>query len=1062
MRLLARAAVLALTAAVSAVAVAAPAGAAPTPSPVPPPVPVSAEVPVPVPAPPPVVRPGADAVRTLAATPGQPLRRPAGLAAHATPEAAARAALREYASTLGLADASLRVERTLPATGGQHVVRFGQWVGGVPVLGSGVSVTVAADGRALAVVAKLAEHAGAPGRPAVTAARAVRAARGAGLPAGSPVLALYDPATFGAPVHPGAVPVWRVPVSGADGAAADVLVDARTGGVVLTTDGVRGAEAPQRVCDLGGANVSLDPGTPGYRCPAGDPTVVADPATSAVTDVKQAYDHAAATASFYGTLFGRNSLDGAGGPIVSTARVCATPGDSEPEPCHHSGAFWDGQQMVYAPGYAAARDLVAHELTHGVTQHTANLFYAYQSGAINESMSDVFGELVQRAANPTDLTGPWLLGEDLPTGALRDLGNPQNSAQPSSMTDPLYAAPEYDATGVLIDNGGVHTNSGVGNRAAYLIAQSLGIAKTAHLYYRTLLALPSGANYADLAGTLSATCTSMVGLPLPGLPSGSTETTSAADCAAVGAAIGAVQLTTPPTAPNAAPTEAAECPTGMTRGRTLLSDSFEGTAPSAGTVPADGAAGWTLAGAAPAATGRNAGFSVYAPSTPAGRDESWAHTGRSALIGETADGADATALSATARLTTPVQIPSRTHTYLRFAHVKQLDTDLSTGEHLDGGTVSAVPASGPAVDLGAPAGPGSDRGYDGPVTDGPAAAFSGYSAGYGTSRFDLTQFAGTAIRPQFTIWGGADVSTFWLVDDVEIYTCTQPLPEAARAVTVTATDPGAARVAWAAPLWPGEEGLAGYEVTTTPALAGQPIVVPPNATVADVQGLAPRAAYTFQVTAVSAGAGGGRAPGAAPAATLAPTAVTLRGSATAVAYPATLTLSGTVTRPDTGAVVRSATVTLQGRFRGATAWTTLGTGRTDAAGRYVFGHRPRARYEYRVLAGGAGLAASVSGGAGVSVAPSVAASWRTSAVRRGRTAVFSVSTTPARAYAAVELQRRSGSRWVTVARSHTGSTGRVAFSVRSGSRGAYSYRAVVAAGPDHRTGVSSARSLRVT
>lgn len=1042
MRQFARATVMTLAAAMSAVAVAPPAGAAP----------------VGTPTLPPAVQPDVAGVRTLAATPGQPLRRPAGLTSGATPEAAARAVLREYAPALGLSDGgrSLRVERTVAVAGGHHVVRFGQWVGGVPVLGAGVSVSVARDGRALGVVAKLAERAAAPARPAVTAATALRSARATGAPAGPPVLALFDPAALGAPGRPGAVPVWRVAVTRSTGGAADVLVDGRTGRVVLATDGVRGAAA-QRVCDLAGKNVSLDADSAGYRCAAGDPAVVAAPSSSAVTDVKQAYDHAAATASFYSTLFGRNSIDGAGGPIVSTTRVCKTPGgyESEAEPCYHAGAFWDGQQMVYAPGYAAAKDLVAHELTHGVTQHTSNLFSAYQSGAIDESMSDVFGELVQRAANPTDLSGPWLLGEDLPTGSIRDLGAPENSAQPSSMTDPLYAAPEYDAAGLLVDNGGVHTNSGVGNRAAYLVAQSLGLAKTAHLYYRTLLALPSGANYADLAGTLSATCTSMVSLALPALPGG-TVTTTDADCAAVGRAIDAVQMTTPPTAPGSAPAEAGECPTGTTRDRTLLSDGFEGAA------PAGGAGRWTLAGAAPVASGRNAGFSVYAPATPPARDESWAHTGRSALIGETADGGLATALGATARLTTPVPIPAGTHTFLRFAHVKQLDTDLATEEHFDGGTVSAVPASGPAVDLGRPARRDSEQGYDGPVVDGPAAAFGGYSAGYGTTRFDLSEFAGTSIRPQFTVQGDVVASTFWLIDDVEIYTCAKPLPEAARTVTVTGTEPGTARVTWTPPQWPGQGGLAGYEVTTAPALAGQPITVPPTATSVDVAGLDPRTAYSFRVTAVSGGAGGGRAAGTPPAATLTPSAVGLRASATAVAYPATLTLSGTVTRPDTGAVLPSATVTLQGRPGGATAWTTLGTGRTASTGGYALTHRPRARYEYRVLAGGAGIGASVSTVAGVAVAPSVTGSFRATSVKRGAATTFSVSTAPVRAGTAVELRRRSGSTWVTASRSRTLSNGRVVFTVRPTSRGTIAYRAVVAAGPDHRAGVSSARSLRVT
>ncbi|HEV7755846.1 MAG TPA: M4 family metallopeptidase [Mycobacteriales bacterium] len=1026
-----------LTAAMAAAAVAAPAGAAPVPGPAAPAVqPATAQ-------------PEVAGARTLAATPGHPLRRPAGLTSAATPEEAARAALREYAATLRLAggDRSLRVERTVATAGGGHVVRFAQSVGDVPVLGAGVTVTLGRDGRALGVVAKLSE-AVPRARPTVAADRAVRAARSVGVPSGPAVRWLYDAAALGAPGRPGAVPVWRVPVTPASGGAADVLVDARTGRIVLATDGVRGAAAPQRVCDLANTNVSLDADAPGYRCLSGGATVVAAPSGSAVTDVKQAYDYAAETASFYDTLFGRRSIDGAGGTIVSSARVCKTPGDAEPEPepCYHADAFWDGAQMVYAPGYTVAKDLVAHELTHGVTQYTSNLYYAYQSGAINESMSDVFGELVQRAATPADLSGPWLLGESLPTGALRDLGTPGDYAQPASMTDPLYAGPEYDAAGQLVDRGGVHTNSGVGNRAAYLVAQSLGIAKTAHLYYGTLLALPSGANYADLAATLSATCDSLVGQARPALPGG-TVTMTTGDCAAVGTAIDAVQMTTPPTAPNAVPAEAADCPTGMTRGETVLSDGFEG--PSR----------WTLATAAPVGTGRNAGFSVYTPSNPPQRDESWAHTGRSALIGQTADGADATARTATARLTAPVAIPAGTRTFLRFAHVKQLDTDVSNDDHYDGGTVSVVPASGSAVDLGAPARPHSAQGYDGPLLGGPAAVFSGYSAGYGSSRFDLTEFAGTSISPQFTVTGDPDISTFWLLDDVEIYTCSDPLPDQPRSVAATGVEPGTVRLTWTAPQWAGDGGLTRYEVSSTPALAGQPLAVAATGTSVAVSGLDPATAYTFHVTAVAAG---GTAAGAPPAVTLTPSAVTVARSVTFVAYPAALTLSGTVTRPDTRAVVPSAAVTLQGRVAGTTAWTTIGTGRTTSAGRYAFSHRPRERHEYRVLGGGAGIGASASAVTGVTVAPSVAASFRSTAVRRGNGTVLRVATAPVRAYAVVELQRRSGHRWVTVSRSRTTSTGKVAFAVRPGARGTFVYRALVASGPAHRVAASAARALRVS
>ena len=121
--------------------------------------------------------------------------------------------------------------------------------------------------------------------------------------------------------------------------------------------------------------------------------------------------------------------------------------------------------MTYGDGFAHADDVVAHELTHGVTENESNLLYWYESGAINESMSDVFGQFVDLGDNDAQDTtagSRWLLGEDLPTGAVRDMADPQAFDQPAKTSDPQWNSDWFDA-------GGVHTNSGVGNKAAQLI-----------------------------------------------------------------------------------------------------------------------------------------------------------------------------------------------------------------------------------------------------------------------------------------------------------------------------------------------------------------------------------------------------------------------------------------------------------------------------------------------------------------------------------------------------------------------------------------------------------------
>lgn len=166
---------------------------------------------------------------------------------------------------------------------------------------------------------------------------------------------------------------------------------------------------------------------------------------------------------------------------------------------NYNNAFWNGQQMVFGNGngnefsdLAAALDVTAHEMTHGVVERTANLVYENQPGALNESFSDVFGVMFEfwiRGAN-----GNWLLGEDVVTpgvsgDALRDMENPGsskvafNGQQPAHMSQfrNLPNTPEGN-------NGGVHINSGIPNRAFYLFATNAAVGrdKADKVYYRAL------------------------------------------------------------------------------------------------------------------------------------------------------------------------------------------------------------------------------------------------------------------------------------------------------------------------------------------------------------------------------------------------------------------------------------------------------------------------------------------------------------------------------------------------------------------------------------------------
>ncbi|MEO7841777.1 MAG: M4 family metallopeptidase, partial [Anaerolineales bacterium] len=160
-------------------------------------------------------------------------------------------------------------------------------------------------------------------------------------------------------------------------------------------------------------------------------------------DADAAHKYAIGTFNLYDMKHNRNSINANGMAIISTVNYC---GDFE---CPYANAFWSGTQMVYgdAYGFALADDVVGHELTHGVTQHESNLFYYYQSGAINESFSDVWGEYYdQTNGQGSDADNvKWQMGEDVSGyGALRNMSDPTVFGNPDKMTSPYYYTDEGD------------------------------------------------------------------------------------------------------------------------------------------------------------------------------------------------------------------------------------------------------------------------------------------------------------------------------------------------------------------------------------------------------------------------------------------------------------------------------------------------------------------------------------------------------------------------------------------------------------------------------------------
>ncbi|MFJ9667564.1 M4 family metallopeptidase [Streptomyces sp. NPDC101219] len=223
--------------------------------------------------------------------------------------------------------------------------------------------------------------------------------------------------------------------------------------------------------------------------------------------VNRAYAGLGATFELLLSAYGRDSIDGAGMPLVATVHY-----DRD-----YNNAFWNGEQMVFGDGdgeifldFTLPIDVIGHELAHGVTQHTANLAYFDQSGALNESVSDVFGALIkQYSLGQTAAEADWLIGAGLlaprVTGtALRSMKEPGTAydddvlgkdPQPATMDD-------YVRTGR--DNGGVHINSGIPNHAFYLAATTLGghaWERAGQIWYDVLTGgeLPQDAMFTDFA-----------------------------------------------------------------------------------------------------------------------------------------------------------------------------------------------------------------------------------------------------------------------------------------------------------------------------------------------------------------------------------------------------------------------------------------------------------------------------------------------------------------------------------------------------------------------------------
>jgi hypothetical protein len=225
--------------------------------------------------------------------------------------------------------------------------------------------------------------------------------------------------------------------------------------------------------------------------------------------VDEAYAGLGATFDLYWGVFGRNSIDNAGQNLIGSVHYAQL----------YDNAFWNGSQMVFGDGdgkyfnrFTISIDIMGHELTHGVTGHQANLAYHDQPGALNESISDCFGSMVKQYAHSPQQTAAaadWLIGAGLFTSAvngvaLRSMKAPGTAYDDKVLgKDPQPADMAHYVT-TTSDNGGVHINSGIPNRAFYLAAAAMGgysWDKAGRIWYATLCdpRLTSNAQFQDFA-----------------------------------------------------------------------------------------------------------------------------------------------------------------------------------------------------------------------------------------------------------------------------------------------------------------------------------------------------------------------------------------------------------------------------------------------------------------------------------------------------------------------------------------------------------------------------------
>jgi Zn-dependent metalloprotease len=461
-------------------------------------------------------------------------------------------------------------------------------------------------------------------------------------------------------------------------------------------------------------------------------------------DADDAYDYSGDTYDYFWSQHGRDSYDDAGATLISTVHFCPSAAS-----CPFVNAFWNGTQMVYGEGFPAADDVDAHELTHAVTEFSANLFYYMQSGALSESFSDVFGETVDLTnSGGTDTPGVrWLMGEDVPgIGAIRDMMDPTAFGDPGKMSDgEFFCGDDYRE-----DQGGVHFNSGVPNHAYALMVDGgsyngetitgMGLTKAGKIWYRTLVHyLISSSDFLDAFNSLIQSCQDLVGVA--GITSG--------NCTEVNEALDAVEMSSPWPCPPAQGVVPDFCPSGQAPTLWHYWDIETSSLPA---CPPDGVlSSWCVEGPT----------SLLGPYATSGVKSYWGYNRpEEGLMGVTVN-SGITSLPSGARM--------------QFNHSHGFE---NTGtSYWDGGQVRYSTDGGSSWTDGGSLITGGQT-YGGTVSScclnplGGSGAFVADSWGYTASQLDLSSLAGQPFRYRFDVGTDFSIDEYgWFVDDIRIFTC---------------------------------------------------------------------------------------------------------------------------------------------------------------------------------------------------------------------------------------------------------------------------------------------------